>query len=118
MNDFGFFDDSHRDDVDQAIVVETFVEVDISRPQADRPSICAALQVPELWVFDGETMSIEHLGADGRYFAVGRSRFRPVAAEEVQRWLVDEDTWGTGAWEERDRAWARQELAGRRAGGW
>jgi Uma2 family endonuclease len=94
------------------------VEVDISRPQADRLSIYAALQVPELWVFDGETLSIEHLGADGKYFDAGRSRFLPVAADEVQRWLVDEDTWDTGAWEERVRAWARQELAGRLAAGW
>ena len=27
------------------------VEVDISRPQADRPAIYAALQVPEVWTF-------------------------------------------------------------------
>jgi Uma2 family endonuclease len=43
------------------------VEVDLSSPQADRPGIYAALQVPELWRFDGEIVSIEQLGSDGRY---------------------------------------------------
>ena len=34
------------------------VEVDISRPQADRPAIYAALEVPELWTFDSERVTI------------------------------------------------------------
>ena len=89
------------------------VEVDLSRPQADRPGIYAALQVPELWVFDSEVVTIEHLGADGRYFDSGRSRWLPVSADEVTRWLVEEDTRDTEVWEERVRAWAREELAGR-----
>ena len=34
------------------------VEVDISRPQTDRPAIYAALEVPELWTFDSERVTI------------------------------------------------------------
>ena len=53
------------------------VEVDISRPQADRPAIYAALQVPELWTFDGEIVTIQHLGTDGAtWIPVGADGFR------------------------------------------
>ncbi len=91
------------------------VEVDLSRPQADRPSIYAALQVPELWVFDGEMVTIQHLSADGKYVDVGQSVFLPVSAKEVTRWVADEDTSEKRTWEERLRAWAAAELAGRRS---
>ena len=34
------------------------IEIDISAPKADRASIYAALGVAELWIFDGETLTI------------------------------------------------------------
>ena len=37
------------------------IEIDISPPELDRPGIYAALQVPELWRFDGEEVTIEQL---------------------------------------------------------
>jgi Uma2 family endonuclease len=96
------------------------VEVDLSRPQADRPSIYAALRVPELWVFDGDEVSIQHLtveqsstGERAWYVDAGRSRWLPVSAEEVRRWLVDADIHDAPAWEERVREWARTELVSR-----
>jgi len=90
------------------------VEVDISRPQADRPGIYAALQVPELWTFDGEIMSIAQLSG-GHYIATGRSRWLPISAHDVTRWLVEEDTGDTIAWEARVRAWV--EMLPRAEGG-
>ena len=42
------------------------------------------------------------------------SRFLPVRAEEVRRWVVDEDFSDELAWEQRLRAWARAELMPRR----
>ena len=90
------------------------VEVDISRPQADRPGIYAALQVPELWTFDGEIMSIAQLSG-GHYIDTGRSRWLPIAAQDVTRWLVEEDTGDTIAWEARVRAWT--EMLPRAEGG-
>ena len=92
------------------------VEVDISRPQADRPAIYAALDVPELWMFDGTAVVIERLATDRRYFDCSRSRWIPVRADEVTRWLVQEDTSDVAAWEQRVRAWATEQLAGRRTG--
>ena len=89
------------------------VEVDLSRPQADREGIYAVLRVSELWVHDGQSVSIQHLGAEGRYFDAGRSRLLPVYAAEVTRWVVEEDTRTEHLWEERLRAWATAELPGR-----
>lgn len=83
------------------------VEVDISRPQTDRPAIYAALQVPELWTFDGEIVTIQHLGTDGAYIDTGRSRWLPITAQDATRWLVEEDARDMDAWEERVRAWAK-----------
>src|SRR4051794_35677846 len=42
------------------------VEVDISPPQADRDGIYAALKVPEVWVFDGEHLTMWRLDAEGK----------------------------------------------------
>ena len=71
------------------------IEVDISRPQADRQAIYAALGVTELWIFDGEELSIKRLGdppkAD-RYHAVEASGFLPVGPEDVEHWLLHEDS--------------------------
>jgi len=89
------------------------IEVDISASQVDRPSIYAALQVPEVWRFDGESLTIEILQPDGTYLAVESSRFLPIRAVEVVRWLVEEDLSDKLAWERRLRAWIRDELAPR-----
>jgi len=79
-------------------------EVDISRPQVDRPGIYAALGVAEIWRFDGEQVVIERLTAEGKYAAVDASGFLPIRAEEVRRWLVDEDRTDDSAWARRLRA--------------
>jgi len=81
------------------------VEVDISRPQTDRPAIYAALEVPELWTFDSERVTIAQLSG-GQYVDTGRSRWIPVTASDATRWLVAEDTRDMHAWEKRVRAWA------------
>jgi Uma2 family endonuclease len=92
------------------------VEVDISPPEVDRLAIYAALPVTELWIFDGRTLTIKVLGADGRYQTVEASRFLTVRAEEIPRWLLEEDVSDYDAWIQRIRAWAREELRGRAGG--
>jgi len=88
------------------------IEVDISHPQVDRPGIYAALRVAEVWRFDGERVVIERLTAEGKYAAVDASGFLPVRAEDVRRWLVDEDLTDDSAWARRLRA----EIRGKRQG--
>jgi len=89
------------------------IEIDISPSQVDRPEIYAALQVTEVWRFDGESLTIEQLGPDGKYVTSESSRFLPIRPEEVVRWLVEEDATDKLAWERRLRDWIRAELAPR-----
>lgn len=88
------------------------VEIDLSVPQVDRPSIYAALGVAEVWRFDGRLLVIEHLQGDGSFASAESSRFLPIRADDVRRWLVDEDSTYELAWERRLGEWSRQ-LAGR-----
>ncbi len=80
------------------------IEVDISRPEVDRAGIYAALRVPEICALDGDRVVIERLTPGGTYVAVESSGFLPVRAEEVRRWILEEDTSDQTAWAERLRA--------------
>jgi len=85
-------------------------EVDISAPLTDRAGIYAALEVAEVWRFVGDQVIIERLGDDGAYHPVEASAFLPVRAEEVRRWVVEEDSRSELDWARRLRAWVRAEL--------
>jgi len=93
------------------------IEVDISPPKIDRSGIHAALHIAEVWRFEGEgeQVVIERLGEDGSYYAVEASAFLAIRAEEVRRWVVEEDSRDESAWARRLRAWVRAELAPRLA---
>jgi hypothetical protein len=56
---------------------------------------------------------IEQLGQDGTYIPTDSSRFLPVRADEVLRWIRHEDLSDEIDWELRLREWARTELAAR-----
>jgi Uma2 family endonuclease len=87
------------------------IEVDISVPQIDRASIYAALNVSEVWRFDGKQVVIERLDSDGKYMAVDASLFLPIRAEDVQRWVVEEDSRDESSWARRLRAEIRARAA-------
>jgi len=72
----------------------------------DRPGIYAALQVAEVWRFDGKALVIEQLGPDGKYLPAESSRFLPLRADDVLRWLIAEDSGDEVAWEQRLEEWA------------
>ncbi len=74
------------------------IEVNISRPQVDRAGIYAALRVAEVWRFEAEQIIIERLTPAGTYAPVDSSGFLPVRAEEIWRWVVEEDTSDKSAW--------------------
>ena len=59
------------------------VEVDISSPVVDRESVYAALRVPEIWVFDGEVLTIKQLDESRRQ--IRRSATGLVAAGPARR---------------------------------
>ncbi len=89
-----------------------FMEVNISPPEADRAAIYSAMGVAEIWSFDGQTLTIGRLDEHGRYQPVEQSGFLRVRADQVPRWLLDEDLYDYGAWTRRVRAWAGKELRG------
>jgi Uma2 family endonuclease len=74
------------------------IEIDISRPQIDRAGIYAALGVAEVWRFVDNRIIIERLTPAGTYIAADASGFLPVRADEIQRWVVDEDRTDDAAW--------------------
>jgi Uma2 family endonuclease len=80
------------------------IEIDISEPAVDRAGIYAALRVPEIWRFDGRQVVIERLTPDGTYIPVDASLFLPIRAEDIRRWIIDEDPNDETAWEMRLRA--------------
>jgi len=87
------------------------IEVDISRPQVDRAGIYAALRITEVWRLDGRQLIIERLTPQGTYTAVEASGFLPVRAEDVRRWVVDEDCTDQSTWTRRLRAEIRATAA-------
>ena len=82
------------------------IEVDLADPKVDRSGIYAQLRVTEVWRFDGETLVIEHLQEDGTYLVADASVFLPLRADDVLRWLVEEDHGDEPAWERRLDEWA------------
>jgi Uma2 family endonuclease len=82
------------------------LEVDISEPELDRPSIYATIGVDEIWRVADEDVQIDRLGEDRAYARFPSSRFLPVSASDIRRWLFEEDRNDEAAWEGRLTAWA------------
>jgi Uma2 family endonuclease len=93
------------------------IETDLSSPKADRPSIYASLRIAELWIFDGRVLTISRLGKDASYRDVEESGFLPLRADQVPRWILEEDRSDYDRWTRRIRAWARRTLKKTKATG-
>jgi Uma2 family endonuclease len=84
------------------------IEVDLSPSQVDRPAIYAALNVPEVWRFDGEALRIDRLREDGTYEAVEESLFIPLSPAEIVHWLLlGEDATDQNEWARQFQEWVR-----------
>jgi Uma2 family endonuclease len=82
------------------------VEIDISSPQVDRPTIYRALRAVEVWRFNGRALVIEQLQPDGTYAVSEESRFLRIRPDEVMAWLTAEDVGDEEAWTFRLFQWA------------
>jgi len=98
-------DVAHYPDPDLAI------EVDLSPSTLDRPGIYAALKVSEVWRFNGQILRIDRLSSRGRYAAAAASKLLPVRADQVCRWILEEDTSDLTSWSRMVRKWVREDLA-------
>jgi Uma2 family endonuclease len=95
------------------------VEIDITSSALDRQGIYAALGVPEVWRFDGESLRVFRLKPDGAYESCAKSPAFPfLPLDEVTRLLKSGATMNHTLWGRMVRAWVRDELAprDRRAG--
>jgi Uma2 family endonuclease len=88
------------------------IEIDISPSTVDRPAIYARLRVGEVWRCEHDDVVIEQLGPDGKYTAALRSRWLPVSADDIRRWLVEEDSSEMLDWKQRLAEWATRLAAG------
>jgi len=109
---FAAADQRGSDDVSDYPNPDLAIEVDISPPKVDRAGIYAALEVAEVWRFDGREVLIERLTQAKTYESVEASQFLPVRADELRRWLVDEDSRNQSAWARRLRAEIRKKREG------
>ena len=92
---------------------DLMVEIEVSRNVISRLPIFAALGVPEIWCFDGETVRFLNLAANGVYVAVERSRYFPFLAPAdilnvLQRWGQTDDN----SLVREFRQWIRQQRSG------
>jgi Uma2 family endonuclease len=64
------------------------IEIDISRSSLGRMSIYASLAVPEIWRFDGRTLSFHILQKNGTYLATTDSHIFPgLRSSDLSRFL-------------------------------
>ncbi len=84
------------------------VEVDITSPSISKLPIYARLGVPEVWIHDGDRISILTL-RDSDYAEVSESSFLPSVTGEILTKFVSEGLkMGRPAWAKRVREWARE----------
>jgi Uma2 family endonuclease len=90
------------------------IDIEISRGALDRMGIYAALRVPEIWRYDGETLRVELLQPDGTYAASETSMNFPfLPLDEVVRFLQQGEAMDHTEWGRAFRAWVRAEVVPR-----
>ena len=87
------------------------IEIEISCSALGRMGIYAALGVPEVWRYDGETLQVERLQDDRTYATSDRSLSFPfLPLDDIVRFLQQGDAMDQGDWRRQFRAWVRDEL--------
>ncbi|MGI8639913.1 MAG: Uma2 family endonuclease [Pyrinomonadaceae bacterium] len=90
-------------------VPDVAVEIDLSTESLDKFPIYAALQVPEVWIYDGETVSFYELEAEN-YHQISHSRALPLlSAEKLAEFLKLSQTKGQTFALKSFRNWLREQ---------
>jgi Uma2 family endonuclease len=67
---------------------DLMLEIEVSRSALNRMTIFAAFRIPEIWCYDGETLRVYLLHADGTYQLSKRSlAFPSIPVQELVRFL-------------------------------
>jgi Uma2 family endonuclease len=84
------------------------IEIDITSPSLDKFPIFAQVGVPEVWMFDGNRLSIYEL-ADSDYLERDASvAFPAVTAADITGFIKESETMARPEWVRKLRAWARE----------
>jgi Uma2 family endonuclease len=88
------------------------VEIDISRSSLNRMGIYAAIGVPEVWRFDGVTLRVYHLTADGDYVEADHSQHFPfVPLGELANFLHQRTQMDETSLVRSFRQWVREQIS-------
>jgi Uma2 family endonuclease len=94
------------------------VEIEITRSALDRLGIYAALGVPEVWRYDGESIRVLLLRPDRTYVLTESSQAFPfLPMTEIERFLNEYDSNNDTRWGRAFRAWLRREIVPKERGG-
>ena len=87
------------------------IEVENTSSAIDQLAIYAALGVPEVWRFDGETLTIHALQGNGGYAEQSQSQFLPHEATiKMVEWIDKCDEFDETQWVKDFRRWVRENL--------
>ena len=90
------------------------IEVEITRPVADRLAIYAGLGVPEVWICDEQSLRFLRLGPDGSYDEVEASvALPPLTRADLIPWIARPPDLDEAQWLLRFQDWVRDTLAPR-----
>jgi Uma2 family endonuclease len=87
------------------------IEIDITSSSVDREGIYAAIGVPEIWRYDGESLRISRLQTDGTYEPTEVSPsfpFLPIA--EFTTFIEPQPDEDQTTWSNRFRAWVHERV--------
>lgn len=92
------------------------IEVDITHSSINRMDVYAGLRVPEVWTYDGHSVTFFVLGPDGHYQKSEESlSFRSLRPADVLRFIELGSTMDKIRWAAEIRDWVHRELIPRRA---
>jgi len=90
------------------------IEVEITRPAANRLAIYAGLMVPEVWICDGQSLRFLRLSPEGSYDQVEMSEAIPgLTAADVLPWVHRPPRIAEMHWMRQLRDWVNDVLAPR-----
>jgi len=93
------------------------VEIDITSSWLDRLGIYAALQVPEVWRFDGKRLRVLVLGGNGKYSEKSRSlAFPTLPLDGFLQFILKLENAEEGSLLQEFTVWLRAQLASKKNG--
>lgn len=88
------------------------LEIEITHSAEKRMIVYAGLRVPEVWRYDGESLSVHQLVANGEYVVADRSRFFPfLPMQELVRFLRMSGSMSESLLMESFVEWVREQAA-------